>query len=450
MADSNEEKPDTLLQFWFRCVYVTAFVFIMGWLVSKITDLKLFNAFDPVSQALAEFDLTDYAFSNLRPDPAVDQRIVLVNIGHLSRREVAAQINIIRQYKPRVIGIDAFYNCEGGLRDTVNCPQLLDTMGNLMLGDAIQQAGNVVLVSKLLQKTATAINPPDVENYYDSIEYSDPLFSEHSFNAFANLPTDADWQDDVKMCREFIPRLKVNGKYENAFAVQLAWLYDSAKAKKLFERNNDEEIVNYRGNFEMSDVKLKTLQGKDIGTTNFHLMFNAIDIEQVYNGDFVPELFKDKIVIMGFLGNYFGDPAWEDKYFTPLNKKVAGRANPDMFGVVVHANIVAMILNQDYVGELQEWSKYAIAAVLCFFTVALFRVIDVKLEIWYDALSVVIQVVQILLISGLVVYAFAQWTVKLDLSTAIATTALVGPCYDFLKPMVKILKNRKLRVTKKQ
>lgn len=428
-----------MIKFWFRCIYVIAFVYFMMWVVSKVTDLKLFSAFDPVSQALSDFELTDYAFSNLRPEPSVDERIVIVNIGHISRREIANQINIIRQFKPRVIGIDGFFNCEGGLYDTVNCPQLLDTLGNLMLADAIKEAGNVVLVSKLLQKTSTGRDPEAID-FYDSVEYSDP--SPYSYNAFANFPTNADYQEDVKQCRSFIPRLKVNGKYENAFAVEMARLYDSTKTKKLFERGNDEEIVNYRGNVELMDVKLKSLQNKNIGTTNFKLMFYALDIDQLLNGEFAPELLKDKIVIMGYLGNYFGDPAWEDKYFTPLNKKVAGRANPDMFGVVVHANIVAMILSEDYVGELSDWSKIAIATILGILTVALFIVIDEKLPIWYDALSVIIQVIQILLISGLVVYAFATYTVKLDLSICLAVSALVGPCYDILKPVQNIIETR--------
>lgn len=431
-----------MFKFWFRCVYVTAFVFFMMWVVSKITDFKLFSAFDPVSQALGEFELTDYAFSNLRPQPTVDERIVLVNIGHISRREIANQINIIRQFKPRVIGIDGFFNCEGGLRDTINCPQLLDTLGNLMLADAIKEAGNVVLVTKLLQKTKTAKDSTKID-FYDSLEYSDP--SPYSYNAFANFPTGADYQEDVKLCRSFIPRMEINGKYENAFAVEMARVYDSTKTKRLFDRGNDEEIVNYRGNVELMDVKLKTLQSKDIGTTNFRLMFYALDIDQLLNGEFAPELLKDKIVIMGYLGNYFGDPAWEDKYFTPLNKKVAGRANPDMFGVVVHANIVAQILNEDYVGELQDWTKVAIAALLGIFTVALFIVMDEKLPIWYDALSVIIQIIQLILISGLVVYSFASYAMKLDLSLSLAVTALVGPCYDILKPVQNLIETRLTR-----
>ncbi len=168
-------------------------------------------------------------------------------------------------------------------------------------------------------------------------------------------------------------------------------------------------------------------------------MFFALEIEPVMKGDFSPENFKDKIVIMGYLGNYFGDPAWEDKYFTPLNKKVAGRANPDMFGVIVHANIVAMILNDDYVGTISSWQQIVFAIIIGILTVALFIIIDEKLPIWFDAMSVLVQVIQIILISGLTIYCFVTFTYKVDLSIAMAVSALVGPCYDFLKPLQSIL-----------
>jgi len=404
------------------------------WVVNQITDFKLFNAFDPISQALTDFDMTDYAFSNLRPDPLVDERIVIVNIGDLARRDVAQQINIIRQFKPRVIAVDSYFNCEGLLRDTLNCPALLDELGNLLLEDAIKQAGNVVLVSKLLQKLKTSMDPEAID-FYDSMEYSDIGFSMYSKHGFANLITDppAVYQEDVKQCRSFIPKYKVRDQDQLAFAVQIAMQYDPEKTKRFLARNQEEEFINFRGNVEFQDIRLKTLQDKETSTTRYPQMFSAIDVDQLFNMEFDSSLFKDKVVIMGFLGNYFGDPSWNDKYFTPLNNKVAGRANPDMFGVVIHANIVAMILNEDYVNALSEWLKVVIAFIICFFTVALFIIIDKYLPAWFDTLSVTIQVVQILAISGLVVYFFAYFTFKLELTLTLAASALVGPCYDIYK-----------------
>jgi CHASE2 domain-containing sensor protein len=364
----------------------------------------------------------------------VDQRVVLVNIGSLSRREIAQQIYMINQYKPRVIGIDSYFNCEGLLRDSINCPALLDTLGNLLLEDAIKQAGNVVLVSKLLQKTATSQDENAID-VYDSIEYSDLSFSMHARHGYANLVTDppAVYQEDVKQCRSFIPRYEVNGEEQLAFAVQLCMMYDPEKTRRFLARDKEEEIINFRGNVEMQDVRLKTLRTKEIATTRYPQMFFAIDVDQLANGEFTPDLFEDKIVIMGFLGEYFGDPSWNDKYFTPLNKKVAGRANPDMFGVVIHANIATMILNEDYVDELAEWQQVAIAIIVCFFTVSLFIIIDDRFPMWFDTLSVMIQVVQILITSGLIVFAFASWSLKLELGLTLGASALVGPCYDIYK-----------------
>lgn len=426
------------MKFWFHCIYVTVFVFLMLAFVNWITDLKLFTAFDPISQALGQFELTNQVFSKLRPDTKPDDRIVLVNIGGLPRSGVAEEIRIISKYKPRVIGIDSYFDCEGGLTDSVNCPQLRDTLSNLLLSDAIQQAGNVVLVSKLLPKAKTARNQ-DAEIYYDSMEVSDAMFSNFADRGFANLPTDADYQEDVKYCNSLMPTYNTGSKLEYAFSVKLAMKYDSLKALKFLNRNKEEELINFRGNAELVDVKLKTLGSLELEQSHYRVLCYVLDIKDVLTENFTPDAIKDKIVIMGYLGKKFGDPSWEDKFFTPLNKAVAGRANPDMFGPVIHANAAIMILNEDYIDEIPEWLKYIIATLVCILTVALFKVIDEKLPIWYDALSVIIQIVQILIISGLVVYTFSVSNLKLDLTLSMAVTALVGPCYDLLKPLQTIL-----------
>jgi CHASE2 domain-containing sensor protein len=415
---------------YLQSLAITTFVFCMMWGVSQVTDFKFFSAFDPISQALTDFELTDYAFSNLRPDPLVDQRIVLVNLAP-NRGLIAQQIMKIKQHKPKVIGIDSFFDCEGGLYDTLNCPQLLDTLGNLMLSNAIQEAGNVVMVTRLLQtRELEKKNEIDV---YDSIEYSDEMFSKYATNAYANLPTGADYQEDVKLCRSLFPKMKVNGKDELAFSVQVAMKYDSLKAKKFLARDKEEEIIDFKGNVELQDNRLGSLQSKELSTTRYPIMFYAVDWEQLLRDEYIKDIFEGSIVMMGSMGDYFGDPSWEDKFFTPLNKKVAGRANPDMFGLVVHANAVAMILNEDYVNELPVWLQVTIAIVICFFTVILFILIDNHLPLWFDTLSVVIQVVLLLTVSGLIIYCFATYTFKLDLSLTLAASALVGPCYDIYK-----------------
>ena len=433
-------------KFWLNCLLATATVFALMWALDKVTQLRLFDAFDPISQALNDFELTDYAFSNIREDPLVDERFLLVNIGNIPRGAIAEQIRIISKYEPKVIAIDAFFHCEGGLRDTVNCPQLLDTMGNLLLSNAIQEAGNVVLVSKVLQ--SNQMFKSGAMDEYDSLEYSDATFQGHAESGYANLATDAEYQEDVKICRSFMPKMEVKGKEEFAFSVKIAMLFDSVKTKEFLKRNKQEELVNYRGNVEMQDVKLASIKSKDLATTKYPVMFYALDVDQVFREDFFPAIVKDRIVIFGFLGDRFGDPAWNDKFFTPLNKKVAGRANPDMFGVVIHANIVSMILNGDFIDELQDWHKYVIAFIFCYFNIALFFYINSKFPVWFDSVSLVIQVLQIVLLMGFTIWIFSESDFKLDLTITLVAIALAGPTFEFydnvLYSLVRIWQNKRL------
>jgi CHASE2 domain-containing sensor protein len=428
---------------WVQSAAVTVFVFFMMWAFSGLTDLKLFSEFDTISKAFSDTELTDFVFAKLRPDPIVDERIVLVNFGELSRREVATMIQIINKYKPRVIATDALYDCEGGLRDTINCPQLLDTLGNLMLSDAIKESNQFVMGEKLIQ--SKLLGQTD-NNEIDSLELPDPMFRDYSYQGFVTIPTDANYQEDVKIARTIIPKMAVNGKRELAFSSRIAMSYDSLKTEKYLARNKEEEIINFRGNIEVLQLRINDLKSNDTGTSNFATLFYVIDYEDVFSENFDSLFFKDKIVMMGFLGKYLGASSWEDKFYTPLNKKIGGRANPDMFGLVVHANVVAMILNQDFINELDAMQKYLIAFLVCLLTVALFIVVDEKLPIWYDALSVVIQLIGIALIMLTIVQVFAIFNMKLDLKLTLAATALVGPCYDIFKSVQNELIKRFTKV----
>jgi CHASE2 domain-containing sensor protein len=435
--------------FWLNCFLATVFVFALMWALEKLMELNMFDAFDPIGQALSDFELTDYAFSNIRPDPTtIEERIVIVNIGNLSRAGIAEQLRIVSKYKPKVIGIDSYFNCEGGMRDTVNCPQLLDTMGNLLLSNAIQEAGNVVLVSKFHQSMAS-FRTGAIE-VYDSMEFSDPIFQDFAQSGFANLPTanKAVYQEDVKICREFVPKMPIGETEQLAFSVKLAMMYDSVKTMRFLRRGKERESVNYRGNVEVQDVRIASIKSKEIATTKRPVLFYALDVDQVLNEDFIPGIITDNIVVFGYLGSYLGDPAWNDKFFTPLNKKVAGRANPDMFGVVVHANIISMILNGDFIDELEEWHQYVIAFILCYLNIALFFYINSKYPVWFDSVSLIIQVTQILLLMGFTVWIFAHSSFKLDLTIAIFTIALAGPVFEFydnvLTSLLRIWKNKRL------
>ena len=178
------------------------------------------------------------------------------------------------------------------------------------------------------------------------------------------------------------------------------------------------------------------------GQSNFKLAFYAIDVNQVFEGGFLPGMIKDKIVIFGFLGEEFGDDSWEDKFYTPLNLKMAGKANPDMFGPIIHANIISMILHKDYINKMTPWMEVALAILLCLLNVALFSLIHIKLPDWYDGITKLLQVIQLLLLTFLMVEVFDLYAFKLEITIALAAIALVGDAYEIYIGVVKNLVNR--------
>ena len=417
--------------FWIDCFLATILVFLFMWGILKITQLNVFNAFDSIGNALGDVEMTDYVFSGLRDEPNVEENIVVVNIGNLNRRQVAQLVQIVSQHKPKVIGLDSFFDCSTGLRDTVNCPQLKDTLGNLMLAEAIREAGNVILVTKLLQSDSLART--DTEDVYDSLERSDALFVEAALGeGYASLETDAAYQDDVKTCRTFNPQMKVNGEQNLAFAVKMAMVYNPDKAKKFLERNNFSEVINYRGN--VMDI---------FHQTGYPQMFYTLDVVDVVTENFVPEMIKDKMVIFGFLGKELGDTSWDDKFYTPLNKDMAGKANPDMFGVVVHANIASMILNEDYVERMAEWQEIFMAFVICLLNVALFSLINKNLPQWYDGITKLLQLGQLILYTMGMVMIFHKFSFKLNITYTLVAVALVGDVFEIYTNVFKTM-GRKL------
>ncbi|HET9052920.1 MAG TPA: CHASE2 domain-containing protein, partial [Cyclobacteriaceae bacterium] len=167
---------------------------------------------------------------------------------------------------------------------------------------------------------------------------------------------------------------------------------------------------------------------------------------QVFEGGFLPGMIKDKIVIFGFLGEEFGDPSWEDKFYTPLNLKMAGKANPDMFGPIIHANIISMILQKDYINKMEQWHEVVLAIVLCLLNMALFSLIHIKLPDWYDGITKLIQVTEIILFVLIMVVVFGVYDFKLEITLSLAAIALAGDSYEVYVGVVKNLVNRLKRL----
>ena len=384
-------------QFWVDSVLATAFIFAL--IIFGGGVFSAFEVLNPIGEAISDMDVTDIVFSKLRKDPDAHQNddIVIVNIGNLNREGIAKQLDIIQENNPSVIGIDAFFR------------RMQDPWQDSILATSMNQIENLVLVTKLNHYNASL-------GRFDTLETSNPIFLENAHQGFANLITPAKEQDNFKVCRSFSPIEWTSDGKQELFALKLAQIYDPRAANRFRERQNPVEFINYGGNIVRANSK----------NSEFTNKFMVLDWMDVFEGNFVPEVFKDKIVILGYLGEDLNDTSWEDKLYTPLNNEYAGRTNPDMYGVVVHANILSMILNGNFIDSMSERTAMIVGVVLCFLNVICFSLIYRLLPRWYDGLTKSIQLVEALILLLIVVLVFHFFSYKINLTLGIIAVLFAG------------------------
>ena len=412
-------------KFWVHSVLATAFIF--GFMALAGQMFAIFDFLDPIGDALKGYEMTDQVFSNdqWREVPPAEEDIVIINMGLESRGVTAEQINIINSFGPKVIGLDAIFRNPKA-----------DTLGDMMLADALANSPNIVMYAKLLDNGDDFI--------WQDAEYSNLMFTQDHKTASVNLPIEnvggEQWQ--FKTCRTFFPsemlRDPETGEIDTvlAFGVELAMAFNPEITKKFLARNVEEEIINYTGNVV------------DYGLTRLGTRFYALDWWQVLDTmQYTPDLLKDKIVIMGFLGRDFDDKrTTEDKYFTPLNTNYTGRASPDMFGVVIHANIVSMILNEQYLGQMSEAQGLWLSILVCFLNVVLFSIIYYKMDKWYDGVTKLLQLIQALIYTFIIILVFHYFNFKLNLTMTIIAVLFAG---DSLEVYYGVIVNAWEKVEKK-
>ncbi|MDN5203542.1 CHASE2 domain-containing protein [Fulvivirgaceae bacterium BMA10] len=402
-------------RFWLDSFLGTGFIFFVIFFVLEL--FTIFNFLDPIGDALDDMEITDLVFSRLREEPKADDHILIVNIARLPRRGIAQQIKIINKYKPKVIGLDVFF--EQPFEDGI--------LGDTLLQEALSEVENLVMVSKVADYQ-------EATDSYNQLEHSHLKFRQFASTGHSNLTTEASRQEEYKSCRFFMTTPRVKGKTEPAFAIKIAQIYDQNAVDKFLSRNNEKEFINFKGN----------ALG---GTGGFGNKFYALDTQDVLNENFVPDIVEGKIVIFGFMGEDFNDVTTvEDKFYTPLNPQYAGRAFPDMFGVVIHANILSMILNGDYINEMGTASGVVLSVFLCFFNVALFSWIYWRYPDWYDGVTKTIQLFETILLLLLIVMFFHWFNYKINLTLGIVSVLLAGDILEFYYGVIKnILSSRNRR-----
>jgi CHASE2 domain-containing sensor protein len=376
---------------------------------------------DPIGNTLADFDVTDIAYTKIKGyklhdnkngveinEEKADTNIVIVNVGEKNRAEIGMLINRITDCNPKAIGVDVIFKQ----------PKTESPVVDTILSEAIKRSGKVILATKFSY---------DEDGNERGMVKSYNLFSDYAQNSYVNVVTDGtDSIARFKTCREFYPKHTFMGKDMNFFAVDLAAKLSPEKAKEFLNRNNPTEVINYLGN---------------IGSYNFvHLndvaKFQSIEHDAVLAMQFDPSLFKNKIVLLGFLGRTIGDQDLEDIFYTPLNPEYVGKSYPDMFGVVIHANIINMILNETYIDPVPTWIKVVFGIIVAYFSVVLLYTAFLAYPLMYGTLSKIIQFVLWISVLFVIVGIFYTYRIKYDADLAVVALLLAGDMVEIYHEIV--------------
>lgn len=387
----------------------------IGLLVFVFTHLPIqTDLFDPIAKAFEDFEMSDLVFSQpgrnektksdeveyLRNPSDIhrDTNVVLVNIQFRNRAEIAQMLEIINKYEPAAVGIDAFFRKEKGPAQ------------DFPLAMALAQTKNLVLVNEL-------VTTNDENDCFDSLQYSHSMFNESAHNGFANVLASAKGEG-FRTVKDFYPFQCLQDTMYPNFSTKLVELANPEAYNRLIKRDHFIETINWTGNYKK---------------------FLAFDAQQILGeiGDL--SAMKDKIVLLGYIGPQLGEVDLVDIFFTPQNPRVAGRAYPDTYGVVVHANIISMIMDGKYIHRTPQWIVRLIQFIIVYLNVALFLYVADKRKMYYDLITKSIQLVEIALFMGLIVMLMLRFQVKINLTMVLVGVALSGDLTELyagsLQPM---------------
>jgi CHASE2 domain-containing sensor protein len=303
-----------------KCMVFSAAILM---LMFGLTHLINFGSFDLYRLAFKEFSFLDTFYAQ-KMDPeatTVNKQLILVNVKHLNREQIARLINKIDQQQPKVIGVDVIFDHSKQKDSDVDLWMALQSK-NIVATYAFQDRGLIE-------------NHPRLMVLRHKMGYAN--FNFDTYNS---------------VIRNFQAKTRFENQEYTSFGLLVAQQYLGKDQKLEWVKMDRKSIpINYSGG------------------SNHYYTFEA---NEVLEQKAMP-VFKDKIVLLGYLGSPTGNQNdIEDRHFTPLNPEFVGKSAPDTFGLVVHANIIEMLINNKRLKEAPVWVLFTVGFLLTFMAIAFF------------------------------------------------------------------------------
>lgn len=374
---------------FFEYLLLTVFTFAGIGLLSFI----LFNVsvFNPFTQAFRDFTLTDLYYTRYKNvDSIYNGPLVLINVENRNRDEIAFLVQRIEEGKPKVVGMDIIF------------ADKRDSASDALLKETFARYNNII--------------HPHIASFDSSLtEQKDHEYFQTRSGSFVNL---------IGENREFSTIRYYYPVYNRmpSFTTAVMQMYDSAKAASLFRKGQKKTEIKYFGNLQ-----------------NFYYhTFN-----EVMNPAFNTDTLKDKIVLIGYMGAHGNTISLdEDRFFTPLNPRLSGRSHPDMYGSVIHANILRMSLDKDYIFSLPQWANILIAFMLTWTLLPVFVHWYVHKPLWYHLWLVLSQFIISILFVFLTIVLYSKAKIKIESASLLVAIFLIADFLIVYDALVKFFKHK--------
>ena len=349
------------------------FIFIIG-LGSIPLNLGIIN---PLKLSLKDFDSNDLSYAKL--DKAkyteLDSNIVIVNIGNADREVLSMMIDKAATMKPKVMAMDAYFD------------QALEPYQDSLLSEVYKRHKNLIAacVMQLSGKEG------------DTVSIRGDYINTASQYAYVNIFTDS-----LSTIRYYEPFFEDYSKKKyKSFTSAIVEAYDPEAYKKLEKKGAKKLTINY--------------------TRRAH-QYQIVNYEDLLTDKVLDSTLMGKIVLFGYLNDNPNDIT--DKKFTPMNQRYYGKSVPDMNGIVVHANIISMALENNYIKKLPSWASLLMAVLIGWLHMSFFIRYYLESHIWFHLVAKIAQVLSVIFFIWLGIYLFDQHRLKVDMKLSVIVIAL--------------------------
>lgn len=370
----------------FFCIIFSFVLLALASLV--IVNLSIFN---PFTNAFKDFSFSDlYYTEKMGEEYPINQEIILVNVEHRDRFELAELLAHIQQQQPKVIGVDLIFR------------EQREAFSDSLLKLQLQQ--------------------PNVINSYafvgDGLVKNDGFFrSENSTEGYSNINFDA----ENGVIREFEGASEIEDEKVYSFPVKVA-----------------QQILSPE---EFSAIEKKIQQSNTIKYYGGQSHFLTFGFDEVMEEETL-SVMKDKIILLGYLGVPLGNPFdVEDKHFTPLNEKAVGKSIPDMNGIVIHANTLQMLLTNDFIYQVPTWLIVLITVLLTYISLVYFIQLNKKAKARYTFTKKLVQLLFTVVFLYIALYLLTA-DIYLKATGIIAVCLLSVECIGIYLILIKHLKTK--------